>query len=180
ANLRLLFGFMYGHPGKKLVFMGQEFAQRLEWNHDRSLDWHLLEQKAHQQMQRWLKELNYFYKTDPAMYENDFDSRGFEWMDCCDWERGIISYIRWADSSVSPVLVVCNFTPLPRTDYKIGIPLGGFWKEVLNSDAKEYGGSGYGNLGGVEATPLPAHGRSYSLLLVIPPLAVIFFKQQIV
>nr|MBU1328678.1 1,4-alpha-glucan branching protein GlgB [Candidatus Omnitrophota bacterium] len=178
ANLRLLYGYMYGHPGKKLLFMGQEFGQRSEWDHDRSLDWYLLEHPKHQQLQRWLKELNYMYKTELAMHENDFDGQGFEWMDCQDWERGILSFMRRAKSSASPILVVCNFTPVPRTNYKIGIPLGGYWKEVLNSDAKEYGGSGYGNMGGTEAAPLPSQGKFYSLSLVIPPLAILFFKQQ--
>ncbi|MFH1258515.1 MAG: 1,4-alpha-glucan branching protein GlgB [Elusimicrobiota bacterium] len=178
ANLRLLYGYMYGHPGKKLLFMGDEFAQRAEWNHDQSLDWHLLEQPNHERLQRWLKELNYFYKTEPALYENDFDANGFEWVDCMNWERGIISFIRKSKSGAPPVLIVCNFTPVPRTNYKLGIPLGGYWQEVLNSDAKEYGGSGYGNFGGIEAAPLPSHGKYYSLSLTVPPLATLFFKKK--
>ncbi len=177
ANLRLLYGYMYGHPGKKLLFMGSEFAQRSEWNHDEGLEWQLLEYAPHVHLQRWLKELNYLYKTEPALYENDFDASGFEWMDCIDWERGVISFMRKSKSDAPPVLVVCNFTPVPRTDYKIGIPVGGYWREVLNSDAKEYGGSGYGNFGGIETTPLPSHGKNYSLSLVVPPLAALFFKK---
>ena len=178
ANLRVLYGYMYGHPGKKLLFMGQEFGQRSEWNHEDSLNWDILQYECHAQLQRWVKELNYFYKTEPALYENDFDNQGFEWMDCQDWERGIISFMRMTVSKKSSVLVVCNFTPLPRNNYRIGIPQGGFWKEVLNSDAKEYGGSGYGNLGGLESSPLPSQGRNYSLSLTIPPLAILFFKQE--
>lgn len=178
ANLRLLYGYMYGHPGKKLLFMGQEFAQRLEWNHDEGLQWHLLEYPDHERLQRWLKELNYFYKTEPALYENDFDAQGFEWMDCIDWERGIISFMRKSKFDGSAVLVVYNFTPVPRTNYRIGIPMGGYWREALNSDAKEYGGSGYGNLGGIESAPLPYQGRYHSLSLVVPPLAALFFKKK--
>ncbi|MBU0503738.1 MAG: 1,4-alpha-glucan branching protein GlgB [Candidatus Omnitrophota bacterium] len=178
ANLRLLYGYMYGHPGKKLLFMGQEFAQRSEWNHDESLEWQLLGYPDHERLQRWLKELNYLYKTEPALYENDFNANGFEWMDCIDWERGIISFMRKSKTAASPVLVVCNFTPVPRTNYKIGIPMGGYWREALNSDAKEYGGSGYGNLGGIEAAPLPSHGKYYSLSLTVPPLATLFFKHD--
>lgn len=178
ANLRVLYGYMYGHPGKKLLFMGQEFGQRCEWNHEKSLEWEVLQYDCHEQLQRWVKELNYFYKTEPALYENDFDNQGFEWMECRDWERGIISFMRRDKARKKSVLVVCNFTPAPRNNYKIGIPLGGFWKEVLNSDAKEYGGSGQGNLGGLESSPLPSQGRFYSLSLTIPPLAVLFFKQE--
>lgn len=177
ANMRLLYGYMYGHPGKKLLFMGQEFGQRSEWNHDAQLDWNLLEFPLHQQLQRWLKELNYLYKTDAALYEHDFDGSGFEWMDCQDWERGIISFMRRSSEGAS-TLVVCNFTPEPRTNYKIGIPTGGYWREVLNSDAIEYGGSGLGNMGGVEAAPIPSQGRFYSLSLIIPPLGILFLKKQ--
>ncbi|MFP4473137.1 MAG: 1,4-alpha-glucan branching protein GlgB [Candidatus Omnitrophota bacterium] len=177
ANLRLLYGYMYGHPGKKLLFMGQEFAQPAEWNHDRSLDWHLLDHAPHQQLQRWLKELNYFYKTEPALYERDFDHQGFEWVDCRDWERGIVAFLR-KDNNNDMILVVCNFTPAVLENYKLGIPGGGFWREVLNSDAAEYGGSGKGNLGGVAAAPLPAHGQFYSLSLTIPPLGIVFFKND--
>ena len=159
--------------------MGQEFAQRSEWNHDDSLEWQLLEYPGHEQLQRWFKELNYFYKTEPALYENDFDANGFEWVDCIDWERGIISFIRKSKSDTPPVLVVCNFTPMSMTNYKVGISMGGFWQEVLNSDAKEYGGSGCGNLGGMEASPLPSHGKNYSLSLTVPPLAALFFKRKL-
>jgi len=169
---------MYGHPGKKLIFMGQEFAQKAEWNHDSGLDWDVLRNKNHEQLQRWVKELNYIYKTEPALYENDFESHGFEWMDCTDWERGVISFMRKDSSKKNFVLVVCNFTPSSHNNYRIGIPFGGFWKEILNSDAKEYGGRGVGNLGGSASSPLAAKGRYHSLSLTIPPLSVLFFKQE--
>ncbi|MDP8267027.1 MAG: 1,4-alpha-glucan branching protein GlgB [Candidatus Aceula meridiana] len=178
ANLRVLYGYMYGHPGKKLLFMGQEFGQRSEWNHEKGLEWYVLEHECHVQLQRWVKELNYFYKTEPALYENDFDSQGFEWVDCSDSERGVMSFIRKDSPNKNSVLVVCNFTPAPHNNYKIGVPSSGFWKEILNSDAKEYGGSGQGNLGGLESSPLPSQGKYYSLSLTIPPLAVLFFKQE--
>lgn len=177
ANLRLLYGYMYAHPGKKLLFMGSEFGQRTEWNHDESLQWHLLEDAPHENLQRWLKELNYFYKTHPALYENDFEGSGFEWVDNMDWERGIISFLRKGDETQESVLTICNFTPTPHNNYKIGVSQSGFWKEVLNSDAKEYGGSGLGNMGGLEAAPIPSQGRYYSLSLNLPPLAVLFFKR---
>ncbi|MFH2137865.1 MAG: 1,4-alpha-glucan branching protein GlgB [Candidatus Omnitrophota bacterium] len=178
ANMRLLYGYMFAHPGKKLLFMGQEFGQRSEWDHEKGLEWYVLEYECHSQLQRWVKELNYFYKTEPAFYENDFDHNGFQWMDCQDWERGIISFMRQDLSHKNSVMVVCNFTPVPHDNYKIGIPEGGFWKEVLNSDAQEYGGSGIGNLGGLESSPLPYQGKYYSLSLTVPPLSVLFFKKE--
>ncbi|MFH1837056.1 MAG: 1,4-alpha-glucan branching protein GlgB [Candidatus Omnitrophota bacterium] len=178
ANLRLLFGFMYGHPGKKLMFMGQEFGQWNEWNHDKSLDWHLLELDNHNKLQRWVKELNYFYKNEPAMYKKDFDNGGFEWVISGDSERGVISFIRKSDDPLDSVLIVCNFTPVVRNNYKVGVLSGGIWEERLNSDAIVYGGSGQGNLGRVEASPLPSQGRYHSLSLIVPPLAVLFFKRR--
>lgn len=178
ANLRLLFGYMYGHPGKKLLFMGGEFAQWREWNHDESLEWHVLQYPSHQEIQRWVKDLNYFYRTQPAMHELDFAIEGFEWIDFHDWEHSIISFVRKGKDTGDIILVVCNFTSVPRHNYRVGVPRGGFWREVLNSDAQIYGGSGHGNFGGVEATPLPAHGRYYSLSLTLPPLGVLFFKSE--
>jgi 1,4-alpha-glucan branching enzyme len=178
ANLRLLYGYMYGHPGKKLLFMGQEFAQRAEWNHESGLDWDILQQTPHMELQRWMKELNYFYKTEPALFENDFEGTGFEWMDCQDWERGIISFVRKDKMARNIVLVVCNFTPVPRDNYKIGLPYDGYWKEILNSDAKEYGGTGHGNWGGVETAPLPHQQRFHSVSVSVPPLSALFFKRE--
>jgi 1,4-alpha-glucan branching enzyme len=176
ANLRLLLGFMYTHPGKKLLFMGSEFGQRREWTHDESLDWHLLEYFPHKGLQKWVKDLNHFYRNTPALYELDFEQSGFEWLDFSDWEKSIISFMRKAKNSRNIALVVCNFTPVVHSSYKIGVPSGGFWKEMLNSDGKEYGGSGQGNLGGVEAKPIPFHKREFSISVTLPPLSVLVFK----
>ncbi len=177
ANLRLLLGYFFAHPGKKLLFMGCEFGQRREWVHDSSLDWHLLENRAHQGIQTWVRHLHILYRGEPALYTCDFDSNGFEWIDCSDWEQSIVSFLR-KGSAGPPVLFVCNFTPQPRKNYRVGVPFGGFWKEILNSDAKEYGGSGQGNMGGAEAAPVPYHGRYYSLSLVIPPLGIVAFRKE--
>ena len=177
ANLRLLYGYMYAHPGKKLLFMGSEFGQWNEWSHESSLDWHLLEQGPHQQMHRWMQDLNSFYRAESALWRNDFATEGFEWIDFHDAERCILSFLRKGKDGV-PVLVVCNLTPMPRPSYRIGVPRGGYWVECLNSDAQLYGGSGQGNLGGSEAEPVGAHGRYHSLTLTLPPLAVLYFKPQ--
>jgi 1,4-alpha-glucan branching enzyme len=176
ANLRLLFGYLYGHPGKKLLFMGCEFGQRDEWNHDRSLDWHLLAQAPHRGVQSWVRDLNRLYRREPALHARDFDMHGFEWADLHDWEHSVISFLRRGDGPDDLMLVVCNFTPVPHVNYRVGVPRGGRWTEALNSDAALYGGSGLGNLGGVEAAPVPAHGRDHSLVLALPPLAVLFFR----
>ncbi len=177
ANLKLLMGYMYGHPGKKILFMGGEFGQWKEWSHDESLDWHLLQSDFHRGIQKWLTDLNHFYRSEPALFEDDFSHNGFEWVDCNDWEDSVISFIRKGKSTGSQVLVVCNFTPVPRYGYSLGVPFPGYWRELLNSDAREYGGSGHGNMGGVEAEPAPIHGKDYSLSLVLPPLSVLFFKK---
>jgi len=173
ANLRLLFGYMWGHPGKKLLFMGGEFGQRSEWHHDGSLDWHVLQYPLHAGMQNWVRELNRFYRAATPLHALDFSWEGFEWIDCTDSESSVIAFLR-KSAGGELVLVVCNFTPALRTDYRIGVPRGGFWRERLNSDAAEYGGSGVGNFGGVVAAPLPAHGRFHSLALRLPPLGVLF------
>jgi 1,4-alpha-glucan branching enzyme len=178
ANLRLLFGYMYGHPGKKLLFMGGELGQWKEWNHDESLEWHVLQYPSHQGIQRWVKDLNHFYRTEAAMHELDFSMEGFEWTDFCDGEGSIISFLRKGRSTNDVILVVCNFTPVPRHPYRIGVPRGGYWREMLNSDASFYAGSGLGNRGGVDATPVRSHGRDFSLSLTLPPLGVLFFKSQ--
>jgi 1,4-alpha-glucan branching enzyme len=176
ANLRLLFGYLYAHPGKKLLFMGGEFGQWREWNHDQSLDWHLLEHGPHQGVQRWIQDLNRCYRADAALSRHDFDAGGFEWVDLHDWEQSVVSFLRKGDAPDDVILVVCNFTPVPHTNYRVGVPRGGFWRELLNSDASIYGGSGQGNLGGVEASAVPAHGRSHSLSLTLPPLGVVYLK----
>jgi 1,4-alpha-glucan branching enzyme len=176
ANLRLLFGYMYAQPGKKLIFMGGEFGQWNEWYHEASMDLHLLDYYPHSALQRWVEDLNGLYRSESALHERDFDPGGFEWIDCSDSQGSALSLIRKGRSTDDIVLVVCNFTPLPRLNYRVGIPRGGYWREILNSDAKEYGGSGHGNLGGVEASPIPFHGRPYSLNLTLPPLDAAFFK----
>jgi len=178
ANLRLLFGFMYGHPGKKLQFMGGELGQWSEWNHDSSLEWHLLDQPEHEGLQHWVKDLNRFYRSEPAMHELDFSHDGFEWIDFHDWEESILSFMRKSRDGRDVVLVVCNFTPVPRLNYTVGTPSGGIWREALNSDATVYGGSGTGNFGEVEAAPVAAQGRYHSLSLALPPLGVLFLKKD--
>ncbi len=177
ANLRALFGYLYGHPGKKLLFMGAEFGQWREWNHDASLDWDLLEWPNHRGLRHWLKDLNHLYRREAALFEQDFVPAGFEWVDCCDVEESTLSFLRKARNGET-LLVVCNLTPVPRHDYRVGVPCGGWWRELLNSDADVYGGSGVGNRGGVEAVPVGAHGRSHSLSLHLPPLGVLFLKPQ--
>jgi len=178
ANLRALYGYMYGQPGKKLLFMGGEFGQWREWNHDESLDWHLLSDPAHAGLSRWVEEMNALYRDEPALHELDFDPAGFEWVDCNDGEQSVLSFLRKGRSTDYILLVVCNFTPVPRHNYRVGVPRGGYWREVLNSDAKQYGGSGQGNIGGVKPAPISAHGRLHSLTIVVPPLAVVFFKSE--
>lgn len=178
ANLRLLFGYMYGHPGKKLLFMGDEIGQWKEWVHEESVEWHALEFPFHQGVQKWVKDLNHVYKNEPALYELDFSNDGFEWIDFHDWEDSIISFIRKGKTTGDMVLIICNLTPVPRYNYRVGVPKGGWWRELLNSDAGIYAGSGLGNSGGAEAAPEPAQGREHSVLLTLPPLGVLFFKNS--
>ena len=176
ANLRLLYGFMTGHPGKKLLFMGGEFGQWKEWNHDASLEWHLVDRPEHRGLQHWVEDLNALYNITPELHELDFDPSGFEWIDCNDNVRSLISFIRWGKGDNEAVVFVCNFTPVPRYEYRIGVPFGGYWQEILNSDSEIYGGSGVGNLGGVSADEIQFHGRSHSLSLTMPPLGVVVLK----
>jgi 1,4-alpha-glucan branching enzyme len=178
ANLRLLYGYMYTQPGKKLLFMGGEFGQWREWHHEESLDWHLCQYPPHAKLLRWIEDLNRLYRQEPALYELDTQPAGFEWIDCNDAPASVVSCLRRGRSTSDLILIVCNFTPVSRLNYRVGAPRGGFWREVLNGDAQDYGGSGYGNLGGSEATPIPCHGRPYSLNLTLPPLAVSFFKNE--
>jgi 1,4-alpha-glucan branching enzyme len=177
ANLRTLYGYMFGHPGKKLLFMGNEFGQWKEWNHDTSLEWHLLEYKNHSGLQRWVRDLNTFYRSEPALYRLDSDAAGFEWIDCNDNQRSLISFLRYGRDRRHQVVFVCNFTPVPWHNYRVGVPSGGLWKEALNSDATLYGGSGQGNMGGLETSPLPMHGRPHSLTITVPPLATVVFQK---
>jgi 1,4-alpha-glucan branching enzyme len=176
ANLRVLLGYMYSQPGKKLLFMGGEIAQRSEWYHEVSLDWHLLEYPSHHGAQRWMEDLNRVYRQEPALYELDFSPAGFEWVDCSDVDHSVISFLRKGKNPQDLILVVANFTPVVHHNYRVGVPQSGFWQEILNSDAPDYWGSGQGNLGGAEASPLPCHGRFFSLNLTLPPLGIIFLK----
>jgi 1,4-alpha-glucan branching enzyme len=176
ANLRLLFGYMYAQPGKKLLFMGGEFGQTNEWYHDVSLDWNLLEFPPHQGLQRWIRDLNRIYTEEPSLHGLDCEAAGFEWIDCNDAESSVISLLRKGPSDRQAMLVLCNFTPVPRFNYNVGVPYKGYWREVLNSDAETYGGSAHGNLGGLETVPISLHGRPCSLTLTLPPLSAIFFR----
>jgi 1,4-alpha-glucan branching enzyme len=178
ANYRALLGYMYLQPGKKLLFMGCEFAQGREWSHEGSLDWDLLGIPWHQGIQKWVEDLNRAYRGETAMHNGDSNSSGFEWIDCNDSEQSTISWIRWNWDRSEALVAVFNFTPVPRTFFKVGVPKGGFWKEILNSDAPLYGGSGQGNYGGVQAAPVGFHGRPYTLLITLPPLAGVVFKYQ--
>jgi 1,4-alpha-glucan branching enzyme len=175
ANLRLLFAHMYSQPAKKLIFMGGEFGQWREWNHDASLDWGLLDAGPNAGLQRWVEDLNKAYRDIPALHELDFSPEGFEWIDCCDTENSIIVLMRRSKSD-QPVVVALNFTPITRYNYQVGVPTGGHWSEVLNSDAVIYGGSGQGNMGGVDAAPIPLHGRKWSVTLTLPPLGAVFLQ----
>ena len=157
--------------------MGDEFGQWKEWNHDESLDWSLLEYPTHNGLQRWVRDLNTFYRGQPALYELDSDHAGFQWIDCNDSQRSIISFRRTGRDPENQVIFVCNFTPEPRQNYRVGVPERGEWRELLNSDAPLYGGSGQGNLGSLETGPLPMHGHPVSLNLTLPPLAMVAFKK---
>jgi 1,4-alpha-glucan branching enzyme len=176
ANLRLLYGYMYAQPGKKLLFMGAELGLWQEWNHDGSPDWHFLEYQRHAEIQKWLKALNQLYRREPALYEMDCESGGFEWIDANDALQSVISFFRKGKSTDDITLIVCNFTPTTHSKYRVGVPRSGYWKEVLNSDAREYGGSGQGNPKSLRAMKKPAHGRPYSINITLPPLAVVYFK----
>jgi 1,4-alpha-glucan branching enzyme len=178
ANLRLLFGWMWTHPGKKLLFMGGEFGQWREWNHDTQLDWHLAQEPDHAGLQRWVADLNRLYRSEPALHERDFSPEGFEWIDSNDSDNSVLTFLRRPADGGPPVLVACNFTPVVRQGYRVGVPLSGAWKEVLNGDAPIYGGSGVGNLGRVTSEPLAWHGRPHSMLLTLPPLATVILAPE--
>jgi 1,4-alpha-glucan branching enzyme len=178
ANLRLMFGYMFAQPGKKLLFMGSEWGQVREWTHDGSLEWHVLQYPLHSGMQRWMEQLNRTYSEQPALHHLDNESEGFEWIDCNDSVASTISLLRKGGTSTQNIVVVCNFTPIPRMEYRLGVPRGGYWRELLNSDGKEYGGSGMGNFGGAQAEEQPAHGRPFSLKLTLPPLSALFLKAE--
>jgi 1,4-alpha-glucan branching enzyme len=177
ANLRALYGYMFAQPAKKLLFMGGELGQVREWDHDRSLDWHLLGSPLNAGIQRWVRDLNHFYQHHKAMHERDCVPEGFEWIDADDSMNSVISLLRRSESG-EMVVFACNFTPVPRFQYRIGVPDGGTWHELLNSDAEAYGGSGLGNLGSVEAEQIGTHGRPWSVSLTLPPLAAVFLGRE--
>ncbi len=178
ANLRLLYGYMYAHPGKKLLFMGGEIAQWSEWRHDGSIEWHLLEYEKHSGMRHWLGDLNRVLKEEPALHRLDFEREGFEWIDHSDYRNSILSFVRRSEDGKDTLIVIGNFTPTPRLNYRVGVPSEGTWEEILNSDATFYGGSGAGNFGGVESTPVPYHGYYNSVSLHVPPLGLIILKAR--
>ncbi|MBN1575523.1 MAG: 1,4-alpha-glucan branching protein GlgB [Chitinispirillaceae bacterium] len=178
ANLRLLLGYMFAHPGKKMLFMGDEFGQRNEWNHDGCLEWNLLDMPLHGGLKKWVDDLNRLYVSQPALYEKDFDAGGFEWIDCTDVDKSVLLFIRKGTNPDDELVIACNFTVVPRHDYSIGVDREGFWKELVNSDAPLYGGGGMGNMGGCLTNPIRCHGRSRSISATLPPLSVIVFKRE--
>lgn len=179
ANLRLLLGYQYAHPGKKLLFMGAEFGQWSEWAHERSLDWHLLEHQSHQGIQNWVRDCNHAYRAEPALYERDFDWWGFEWISCHDRAQSVLAFIRRGNAENQVVLAVCNFTPVPRHNYRVGVPVDGEWEEILNSDASNYGGSGMGNMGKVDAQHVSFHNQHFSVELTLPPLSIVLLRPKV-
>jgi 1,4-alpha-glucan branching enzyme len=178
ANLRLLYATQWSQPGKKLLFMGGELGQRSEWDHDGSLDWRLLEDERHRGIGRLLCELNRLHRDEPALHQHDADPRGFAWLDADDADRSVYSFLRRGTEPGDDVVVVVNATPVPRYNYQVGVPLDGSWREIMNTDAREFGGSGQGNLGGVEAAPIPYHAHPFSLVLTLPPLAVVMLRLE--
>jgi 1,4-alpha-glucan branching enzyme len=177
ANLRAYYGFMWGHPGKKLLFMGGEIAQEREWNHDTSLDWHLLDDPLHRGVKDLIRDLNRLYRDMPALHERDTEAAGFQWLVSDDAENSVIAWARRGDDPEKVAIVVSNFTPVPRESYRLGVPLPGFYREALNSDAQIYGGSNVGNMGGVEAELCESHGQPYCLSLTLPPLGTVIFER---
>jgi 1,4-alpha-glucan branching enzyme len=177
ANLRLLFGYMFTQPGKKLLFMGCELGQWSEWNHDGSVDWHALGFPQHQGIQRWVRDLNTFYRAESSLHETDFYPEGWRWIDADDSDHSVLTYMRMKKDGTVPIVVACNFTPVPRRGYRVGVPHAGHWVELLNSNAELYGGTDEGNFGGRMSEPIPTHGYENSLLLDLPPLAIVVFKQ---
>ena len=176
ANLRLLFGYQWAQPGKKLLFQGGEIGQWREWDHEGSVDWDFARHGNHQGLQKWVRDLNRLHTSEAALHELDFEPAGFDWIDCNDPDQSTFSFLRYSEGAAEAVAAVFNFTPVPRHGFRLGVPFPGRWTELANSDAEEYGGSGLGNLGAVEATDEPAHSRPHSLEITLPPLATLFFK----
>jgi 1,4-alpha-glucan branching enzyme len=178
ANLRTLYGYMFAHPGKKLLFMGSEFGQWREWNHDDSLDWHLLQDQGHAAIRRYVQDLNWHYAAEAALHQVDFTPEGFRWIDCNDNENSVVSFVRYARDRRDFVVMIFNFTPVPRAEYRMGVPEPGWYVELLNSDAALYGGGNVGNGGGVPTEPVAAHGFEQSLRLLVPPLGCLYLKRR--
>ena len=178
ANVRAFLAYMYGHPGKKLLFMGDDIGDPAEWNHDGSVPWEILQSPLHAGLQRCVKALNRMYREQPALYQLDFGHHGFEWIDISDAGHSVIAFLRRAADPADYVIFACNFTPVPRPDYTLGVPEAGFYEEILNTDSAEYGGSNSGNLGGVTAVARPRHERPFSITALLPPLAVIAFRRR--
>jgi len=179
AGLRVTYGYMFGHPGKKLMFMGNEFGQFIEWNFNQSLDWHLLDYDMHRRLRDYVRDLNMLYRTEKAMHEIDFSYDGFEWINCNDRDNSTVSFLRKGSKPEDTLVFVCNFTPVVRSGYRIGVPYDTYYREILNSDSEMYGGSNVGNFGGVRANPEGHDGRPYSIDICVPPLAVVIFKPEI-
>jgi 1,4-alpha-glucan branching enzyme len=177
TGLRLLLSYMYGQPGKKLLFMGGEFGAKEEWHHDSALDWSLLAENSHAGIRLLVGDLNHLYRSNPCLHDCEYLPSSFEWIDARDADNNTLSFVR-KDRTGRQMVIIYNFSPVPRPNYRIGVPHGGFWHELLNSDAKQYGGSGYGNFGGVDAVPVPVHGRSHSLTINLPPFGALFLGEK--
>jgi 1,4-alpha-glucan branching enzyme len=178
ANARAFLAYMWAHPGKKLLFMGQEIGQREEWNHDAGVRWELLEFEPHRKLQTLMRELNRLYRANPALYQVDFSYQGFEWVDFHDWENSVIAFLRRGEDPADTILFCCNFTPVPRSKYEFGVPEAGFYEEILNTDSELFGGSNIGNGGLVSSRPIPRHNRPNSISVTLPPLAVVAFRRR--
>jgi 1,4-alpha-glucan branching enzyme len=178
ANVRAFLAYMWAHPGKKLLFMGQDIGQREEWNCNTGLHWELLEFDCHRKLQTLMRELNRLYRASPALYQVDFHYSGFEWIDFHDWEASIIAFLRRAEDPSDFILFCCNFTPIPRQGYELGVPEEGFYEEILNTDSELFGGSNMGNGGCVSSRPVPKHNRPNSIAVTLPPLAVVAFRKR--
>jgi 1,4-alpha-glucan branching enzyme len=178
ATLRTLYGFMFGHPGKKLLFMGGEFGQWLEWSHDSSLDWHLLDDEMHAALRRYVQALTWHYRLEPALHQVDYTPEGFRWIDCNDNENSVVSFARFARDPRDFAVMIFNFTPVPRAEYRIGVPEPGYYAELLNSDSGLFGGSNMGNGGGVLTEPIASHGFDQSVRLIVPPLGCLLLKRR--
>ena len=174
ANLRSLYAYMWARPGKKLLFMGGEFGQEREWNHDESLDWNLLDQPEHRKLQQLMMDLNHIYRDEPALWIADVEPAGFRWIDADNADDNVIAFMRMAPSSGRKIICICNFSPVVRRGYRLGLPGPGFYREILNTDSEAYGGSNVGNAGGVHAEPVPSHGFSHSAAFILPPLGVLW------